>query len=163
MPKDKWHLDEVVIAIRGEKFWLWRAVDADDDVLDILAQRRRNAKAAKRSFRRLIINFGEPSVVITDKLLSYIKPIKTLASGADHRAHKGLNNRIEGSHRPTRKREKIMGRFKSHLQAQRFLSAHDPIYNFFHTDRYSMSAQNYRQSRETAFDIWANFTGQMTA
>ncbi|MEL7133428.1 MAG: IS6 family transposase, partial [Pseudomonadota bacterium] len=110
---DKWHLDEVVIRINGEKLWLWRAVDANGDVLDILVQPRRNAKAAKRFLQRLLDRFGQPRVVITDKLRSYIKPIKTLAPGADHRAHKGLNNRIEGSHRPTRKREKLMGRFKS--------------------------------------------------
>ena len=126
-PNDKWHMDEVVITIRGKKHWLWRAIDADGDVLDILVQTRRNAKAAKRFFQRLVSQFGEPRVVITDKLRSYIKPVKTQAPNAYHRAHKDLNNAIEVSHRPTRKREKIMGRFKSHRQAQRFLSAHDQI------------------------------------
>jgi len=116
-PNDKWHLDEVVIAIGGEKHRLWRAIDADGDVLDTLVQTRRNAKAAKRFLRRLITRFGEPKVIITDKLRSYIKPVRTLASLADHRAHKGLNNAIEVSHRPIRKREKIFGRFKSHRQA----------------------------------------------
>ena len=100
---DKWHLDEVVIPINGEK--QWRAVDANGDVLDILVQKHRNAKAAKRFLQRLIDRFGEPRVIITDKLRSYIKPIKSLAPNAEHRAHKGLNNRVEGSHRPTRKRE----------------------------------------------------------
>ncbi len=94
-PNDKWHLDEVVISIRGKKHWLWRAIDAAGDVLDILVQTRRNAKAAKRFLQRLIIQFGEPRVVITDKLRSYFKPIKTLVPDADHRAHKGLNNAIE--------------------------------------------------------------------
>jgi len=84
-PNDKWHLDEVVITIRGEKHWLWRAIDANGDVLDILVQTRRNAKAAKRFFQRLVAQFGEPRVVITDKLRSYIKPIKALAPDADHR------------------------------------------------------------------------------
>ena len=126
-PNDKWHMDEVVIMIRGKKHWLWRAIDANGDVLDILVQSRRNAKAARRFFQRLTERFGEPRVVITDKLRSYIKPIKSLAPKADHRAHKGLNNVIEVSHRSTRKREKILGRFKSHRQAQRFLSAHDQI------------------------------------
>lgn len=81
-PNDKWHLDEVVITIRGKKHWLWRAIDADGDVLDILVQTRRNAKTAKRFFRRLIAQFGEPRVVITDKLRSYIKPVGSLASQA---------------------------------------------------------------------------------
>ncbi len=75
-PSDKWHLDEVVITIRGKKHWLWRAIDANCDVLDILVQKRRNAKAAKRFFKKLVAEFGEPRVVITDKLRSYIKPIK---------------------------------------------------------------------------------------
>lgn len=115
---DKWHLDEVVVPINGVKQWLWRAVDTNGDVLDILVQPRRNAKAAKRFIARLIARFGKPRVVVTDKLRSYIKKIRALAPEADHRAHKGLNNRIEGSHQPTRKREKLMGRFKSPRQAQ---------------------------------------------
>ena len=118
-------MDEVVIPINGRKYWLWRAVDANGDVLDILVQPQRNAKAARRFLKRLIARFGEPRVIITDKLRSYFKPIRELAPNADHRAHKGLNNRIEGSHRPTRRREKVMGRFKSPRQAQRFLAAHD--------------------------------------
>ena len=122
-PNDKWHMDEVVITIRGKKHWLWRAIDANGDVLDILVQTRRNAKAAKRFFQRLVAQFGEPRVVITDKLRSYIKPIKTLAPDADHRAHKGLNNAIEVSHRPTRKREKMFGRFKSPSGSEVSISA----------------------------------------
>jgi putative transposase len=99
-PNDKWQMDEVVITIRGKKHWLWRAIDARGDVLDILVQTRRNAKAAKRFLQRLVAPFGEPRVVITDKLRSYIKRIKTLAPDADHRAHEGLNNAIEFLHRP---------------------------------------------------------------
>lgn len=94
---------EVVITIRGKKHWLWRASDTNGDVLDILVQTRRNARAAKRFSQRLIAQFGEPKVVITDNLRSYLKPIKTLAPDADHRAYKGLNNAIKVSHRPTRK------------------------------------------------------------
>ncbi|EEB82359.1 IS6 family transposase [Roseobacter sp. GAI101] len=162
-PNDKWHMDEVVITIRGKKHWLWRAIDADGDVLDILVQTRRNAKAAKRFFQRLVSQFGEPRVVITDKLRSYIKPVKTQAPNADHRAHKGLNNAIEVSHRPTRKREKIMGRFKSHRQAQRFLSAHDQINLIFRPRRYQLTATSYRHARNDAFSLWADYTAEMTA
>ena len=89
---DKWHLDEVVIPINGRKYWLWRAVDANGDVLDILVQPQRNAKAARRFLKRLIARFGEPRVVVTDKLRSYIKPIRDLteaeiaaqSEGVDH-------------------------------------------------------------------------------
>lgn len=160
---DKWHLDEVVVPIRGVKHWLWRAVDANGDVLDILVQPQRNAKAARRFLKRLIDRFGEPRVVITDKLRSYIKPIKAMAPKADHRAHKGLNNRIEGSHRPSRKREKIMGRFKSPRQAQRFLVAHDQINTVFRPRRYQMSASSYRHARADAFDLWNGYAAEMTA
>ena len=162
-PNDKWHLDEVVITIRGKKHWLWRAIDAKGDVLDILVQTRRNAKAAKRFVTRLITQFGEPRVVITDKLRSYIKPIRTLAPDADHRAHKGLNNAIEVSHRPTRKREKIFGRFKSHRQAQRFLSAHDQINLIFRPRRHKLTSSSYRNARTDAFNLWTDYTAEMAA
>lgn len=120
-PPDKWHLDEVVIMICGTKHWLWRAVDSNGEALDILVQSRRNKTAADRFFRKLFKQYGLPRVVITDKLRSYGTALKTLGPGIDHRSHKGLNNRAEISHRPTRRREKIMGRFKSPRQAQRFL------------------------------------------
>ena len=98
-----------------------------------------------------------------DKLRSYNKPIKTLAPNADHRAHKGLNNTIEGSHRPTRKREKIVGRFKSHRQAQRFLFAHDQINLIFRPRRYQLTANSYRHARVDAFSLWAEYTAEMTS
>lgn len=101
--------------------------------------------------------------VITDKLRSYIKPIKALAPNADHRAHKGLNNALEGSHRPTRKREKILGRFKSHRQAQRFLYAPDPINLIFRPRRYRLTATSYRHARADTFSLWADYTADMAA
>ena len=159
----KWHLDEVVIPINGRKYWLWRAVDASGDVLDILVQPRRNAKAARRFLKRLIDRFGTPRVAITDKLRSYVKPIKTLAPNADHRAHKGLNNRIEGSHRSIRKREKLMGRFKSPWQAQRFLAAHDQINTIFRPRRYRLTTISYRHARSDAFDLWKGYALEMVA
>ncbi|QPZ93435.1 IS6 family transposase [Thioclava electrotropha] len=160
---DKWHLDEVVVPINGVKMWLWRAVDGSGDVLDILVQPRRNAKAARRFLKQLITRFGQPRIIITDKLRSYIKPIRQLAPDADHRAHKGINNRIEGSHRPTRKREKLMGRFKSLRQAQRFLSAHDQINTIFKPRRYRLSAISYRHARADAFGLWEDFADEMAA
>ena len=159
---NKWHLDEVVVPINGVKMWLWRAVDGNGDVLDILVQPKRNARAAKRFLKQLIDRFGQLRVVVMDKLRSYIKPIRQLAPNADHRAHKGLNNRIEGSHRPTRKREKLMGRLKSLRQAQRFLSAHDQINTIFRPRRYRLSAISYRHARSDAFDLWQCYALEMT-
>ena len=99
--------------------------------------------------------------MVTDKLRSYTKPVRALAPYADHRAHKGLNNRIENSHRPTRKREKIMGRFKSPRQVQRFLSAHDQINTIFRPRRCQLSALSYRHSRADAFGLWLDYTDEM--
>lgn len=102
-------------------------------------------------------------MVISDKLRSYIKLIAHLAPDADYRAHKGLNNRIEGSHRPTRRREKIMGRFKSARQAQRFLAAHDQINTIFKTRRYCLTAISYPHARADALCLWANYANEMAA
>ena len=163
-PGDTWHLDELFIRIRGKRYYLWRAVDQDGDTLDILVQKRRNTGAAKRFFRKLLKGLQYvPNRLVTDKLRSYFAPIRKLAPDADHRAHKGLNNRIEGSHRPTRRREKIMGRFKSQRQAQRFLAAHDQINTLFRPRRYRLTASSYRHARADAFSLWNDYALQMTA
>ncbi|MCV6598664.1 MAG: IS6 family transposase [Mangrovicoccus sp.] len=150
---NKWHLDEVVAPIQGKKHWLWRAVDANGDVLDILVQSRRNKDAAKRFFRKLFRRWGEPRVLITDKLRSYTAAKSAIAPGIEHRQHKGINNRAEASHRHTRRRAKIMGRFKSPGQAQRFLSAHDQTAALFRPKRHRLSAKSYRHARTDAFEI----------
>ena len=132
-------------------------------MLDILVQAQRNAKAARRFLKGLLGRFGAPRVIITDKLRSSAKPMRELAPGADHRAHRGLNNRIEGSHRLTRKREKLMGKFKSPGQAQRFLTAHDQINTLFRPRRYRLSAASYHHARSDAHDQWAGYALEMTA
>ena len=120
-------------------------------------------RVENRFFKRLVANFGEPRVVVTDKLRSYIKQIKTLAPDADHRAHDGLNSAIEVSHRLTRKREKIMGRFKSHRQAQRFLSAHDQINLMFRPSRCQLTANSYRHARSDALNLWDDYAAEVAA
>jgi putative transposase len=121
---DKWHLDEVFLTINGKRSYLWRAVDQHGNVLDILVQSRRNKKAAKRFFHKLLKGLQcVPRVIITDKLKSYGAAKREILPGVEHRQHKGLNNRAERSHQPTRQRERIMRRFKSPGHAQRFLSA----------------------------------------
>ncbi|EJC75048.1 transposase [Rhizobium leguminosarum bv. trifolii WSM2012] len=127
---DKWHLDEVVIPIAGKKHWLWRAVDQDGFVLDVLVQNRRNTKAAKRLMRKLLKGQGRsPRVMITDKLRSYGAAKRDIMPGVEHRSHKGLNNRAENSHQPIRRRERIMKRFKSarHLNASFPSTTRSPI------------------------------------
>jgi putative transposase len=138
-------------------------IDVHGNVLDILVQPRRNSKAAKRFLRSLMVRFGKPSVVATDKLRSYIKPFRTLAPDADHRVHKGLKNAIEVSHRHTRKREKILGRFKSPRHAQRFLATHDQINLIFRPHRHKLTALSYRQARTDAFALLREYASEMTA
>src|SRR5919112_4746989 len=129
---DKWHLDEVCLMLAGTKHWLWRAVDQDGFVLDVLVQSRRDKQAAKRRLRKLLKKQGRaPRVMITDKLASSGAAKADVMPSVEHRRHKGLNNRAENSHQPTRRRERQMKRFKSAGQAQRFLSAHDQINNLF--------------------------------
>ncbi len=149
------HLDECVVAINGKKQWIWRAVDQDGFVLDVLVQSRRNAKAAKRLMRKLLKAQGRtPRVMITDKLRSYDAARRDLMPGVEHRSHKGLNNRAENSHQPTRRRERTMKRFKSARQLQRFVSIHDPIANLFHFPRNTLSSAQHRDLRNAAIQIW---------
>ena len=113
-PGDKWHLDEVFIRINGEVHYLWRAVDQEGNVLDILVQRRRDKNAAKKFFRKLLKDLQYvPRVIITDKPGSYSAAKAEVMLSVEHRRHKGLNNRAENSHQPTRLRERVMRRFKS--------------------------------------------------
>ena len=151
-PGDKWHLDEVEIRIAGKRHWLWRAVDQGGLVLDVLVQSRRDKHAAKRLLRKLLKKqMRSPRLLITDKLRSYGAAKREIMPGVEHRQHKGLNNRAENSHQPTRRRERQMKRFKSAGQAQRFLSAHDQINNLFHLRRDHLPATQYRAARTQAF------------
>jgi len=129
---DKSHLDEVVITIAGRKHWLWRAVGQQGFVLDVLVQSRRNTKAARRLLHKLLKKQGRaPHVMITDKRRSHGAAKQNIMPGVEHRQHKGLNNRAENFHPPTRQRERIMKGFKSPRHVQRFLSTHDQMAHVF--------------------------------
>jgi putative transposase len=134
-------------------------VDQDGFVLDVLVQSHRNRKAAQRLLRKLLKkNAMAPRVMITDKLGSYGAARREMGLSIEHRQHKGLNNRAENSHQPTRRRERQMKRFKSARQAQRFLSIHDPISNLFHLRRHRLTAADYRRARTAAFETWVDIT-----
>ena len=129
-------------------------------MLDILVQSRRDKHAAKRLLRKLLKKqMRSPRLLITDKLRSYGAAKREIMPGVEHRQHKGLNNRAENSHQPTRRRERQMKRFKSPRQAQRFLSAHDQINNLFHLRRDHVPADQYRADRTQAFQTWSEVTG----
>ena len=126
----------------------------------MLVQRRRDRQAAKRFFRKLLKGLRyAPRVLVTDKFKSYGAAKAQIMPGVEHRQHKGLNNRVEVSHQPTRQRERQMRRFKSLGQAQRFLSAHGPINNVFRCQRNRLSATQYRCVRNSAFSLWDEVTG----
>jgi putative transposase len=163
-PGDKWHLDEVSLTIQGERHYLWRAVDQDGHVLDILVQRRRDKQAAKRFFRKLLKGLTYvPRVIITDKLKSYGAALREILPRVEHRQHRYLNNRAENSHQPTRQRERRMQQFKSAGHAQRFLAAYDPIASHFRPRRHRFSARAYREEMRLRFQTWEEITGSAMA
>ncbi len=159
-PGDKWHLDEVFVQINGVQHYLWRAVDQDGHVLDILVQSRRDKAAATKFLRKLLKGLMYvPRVVITDKLASYGAAMRDVLPSVEHRQHKRLNNRAENSHQPTRERERRMRRFKSLGHAQRFLAAYGPIASHFRPRRHRLTAAAYRATSAERFAAWRAVTG----
>ena len=157
---DTWHLDEVFCKINGVLVYLWRAVDQDGETLDVLVQKRRNAKAAKRFFRKLLKGLRyAPRTIVTDKLASYAAARDELMPGVEHRRGGRLNNRAENSHQPTRERERRMRRFKSIRQAQHFLSVHGAVSNHFRPCRHRLRARHYREIMGRRFEGWREITG----
>ena len=141
-PDARWHLDEVFVSIAGKRMYLWRAVDSEGEVLDILVQSRRNKKDA----------------VVTDKLPSYGAALKDLGLTKHHDFGGRKNNRAENSHLPVRQRERRMQRFKSARSAQRFLSTHATVYNTFNVQRHLISRKTLRQFRNHAMGLWQTAT-----
>jgi putative transposase len=163
-PGDKWHLDEVFLMINGQRRYLWRAVDQDGNVLDILVTSRRDTKAATRFFRKLLTGLEYvPRVLVTDKLRSYGAAHRVVMPSVEHRQSKYLNNRAENSHQPTRQRERAMKRFTSPGHAQRFLSAFSGISPHFRPRRHRLHAEEYRREMGARFSTWNEVTGIATA
>ena len=154
-PGDRWHLDEVFLKIKGEVQYLWRAVDQDGEVLDILVQPHRNKRATKKFFRKLLKGLKyAPRVIVTDKLGSYSAAKQDVLPSVDHQREKYHNNRAENSHQPTRERERRMRGFKSAGHAQRFLSAFSTVASFFRPGRHLFRAANYREIMRRRFAQW---------
>jgi len=150
---DTFYIDEVFIKINGKQHYLWRAVDQDGEVFDVFLQARRDGSAAKRFFKRLLRSHdGEPRKIVTDKLRSYGVAHRELVPEAIHSTKQYENNRVEQSHEVTRVRERGTRKFKSLVQAQRFLSVHAAVSNLFNLGRHLIGAQHYRNLRITAFN-----------
>ena len=158
-PDVRWHLDEVFVSIAGKRMYIWRAVDSEGEVLDILVQSRRNKKAALKLMRRLLKKQRfVPDAFVTDKLPSYGAALKDLGLTKHHDFGGRKNNRAENSHLPVRQRERRMQRFKSARSAQRFLSTHATVYNTFNVQRHLISRKTLRQFRNQAMSLWQTAT-----
>jgi len=154
---DRWHLDEMVIVVRGEHYWLWRAVDDEGEVLDFLVQKRRDARAAKRLMRKPLRKQGfAPNSIVTDRLRSYQRAFVDLGLSVQHDRGLRANNRAENSHQPVRRRERKQQGFKSASSAQRFLSIHAATYNTFNLQHHLLSRPSYKALRSNAFEVWAS-------
>ena len=151
---DTYFLDEVFVKIDGKQHYLWRAVDQDGEVVDVYLQQRRDGKAAKRFFKRMLKSGGIPRQIVTDKLRSYGVAHRSLIPEADHNTEQYANNRAELSHQPTRVRERGMRRFKSIKQAQRFLESHAAVYNLFNLHRHSLCRRFFKLFRLRSFATW---------
>ena len=152
---DTFFIDEVFIRIDGKQHYLWRAVDQDGEIVEVFLQKRRDGAAAKRFFKRLLKKHrDEPRKIVTDKLRSYGVAHRELIPDTIHDTSQYANNRAELSHQPTRVRERGMRRFKSVVQAQRFLGVHAAVYNLFNLGRHLISASHYRLIRLRAFASW---------
>ena len=156
----QWHLDEVFVSIGGRRMYLWRAVDQNGEVLDVLVQAKRDKQAACRLLRKLLKKHAyAPRTIVTDKLKSYAAAIRKIGlTGTRHEA-KWKNNRIRGSHVPIRLRERKMQGFRTPGSTQCFLSIHATLYNHFNTRRQLMPASEHRQLRAQAFKSWGEVVG----
>jgi transposase-like protein len=156
-PTATWHLDEMVVRISGRRMFLWRAVDSEGEVLDMLVQRRRNKVAALRLLRKLLRRHGiRPEAIVTDGLSSYRSAANTMGLERRHRPGKLRgNNRAENSHQPVRRRKRVMKRFKAPGSAQQFLATHAAVYNAFNIQRHLLSRRSMRRLRNDAMSTWA--------
>lgn len=159
-PSPRWHLDEMVCWIGGRRMYLWRAVDDEGEVLDLVVQRRRDTEAALKLLGRLLRNQPiEPERITTDGLASYGAALRELGLSRVHRPGRlRENNRIENSHLPMRRRERQQQGFKSQPSAQRFLTTHAAIYNTFNVQRHLISRPTLRRFRADADAAWAAAT-----
>jgi transposase-like protein len=161
-PSDQWHLDEMVVRIAGKRMYLWRAVDHEGEVLDMLVQRRRDRRAASRLVRKLLKKQGfAPKLLVTDKLRSYSSAFRQLKLICPHEQGLRKNNRAENSHQPVRRRERKMQRFKSARSAQRFLSMHAAVHDTFNLQRHLVSRSTLRVFRAEAAGAWRNAAAAM--
>ena len=150
----RWHLDEVFVKINGETYYLWRAVDHEGEVLEVFATKRRDRKAALQFLKRAMKRYGQPRVVVTDRLRSYRAAMNVIGNSADQECGRWLNNRVENSHQPFRRREEAMSNFRDVKTLQKFASVHASIHNHFNFDRHLNNRETFKQNRSAALAEW---------
>ena len=153
-PQWRWHLDEVFVKINGETRYLWRAVDHEGEVLEVLATKRRDRKAALKFLKRTMKRHGRPRTIVTDRLRSYRAAMKIIGNAASQKYGRWLNNRAENSHQPFRRREGAMARFRDMKTLQKFSSVHASIHNHFNHDRHVNRGDIFKQHRSAALVEW---------
>ena len=159
IPHSQWHLDEMVVSIAGRRMYMWRAVDGEGEVLEVLVQSRRDKAAAVRLIKKLLKRHGLlPTVIVTDKLGSYRAALQVIGFAGRHEQGLNANNRAENSHQQVRRRERKMQGFKSAASAQRSVSVHAAVYNTFNLQRHLVSRATLRCFRAAAHNAWNNAT-----
>jgi putative transposase len=150
----RWHVDEVFVKINGERYYLWRAVDHEGEMLEAVVTKRRNKKAALKFLRKLMRRYGQSSRIVTDRLPSYRAALQELGAADRQSTGQWLNNRVENSHLPLRRRERAMLRFRRMRSLQKFAAVHSSVYNHFNQERSLSSRNNFKLKRATALAEW---------
>ena len=150
----RWHLDEVFVKINGETHYLWRAVDHEGEVLEVFVTKRRDRKAALQFLKRAMKRYGQPKVIVTDRLRSYRAAMNVIGNAADQGCGRWLNNRAENSHQPFRRREGAMSKFRDVKTLQKFASVHASIHNHFNLDRHLNYRETFKENRALALAEW---------
>lgn len=150
----QWHLDEVFVKINGETHYLWRAVDHDGEVLESYVTKRRDRKAALKFLRKSMRRYGQPEIIVTDKLRSYGAAMKDIGNLKRQQTGRWLNNRAENSHLPFRRRERAMLRFRQMRCLQKFAAVHSSVHNHFNQERHLYSRDNFKLNRTAALTEW---------
>ncbi|SPF75733.1 hypothetical protein ALP8811_00727 [Aliiroseovarius pelagivivens] len=150
----QWHLDEVFVKINGERHYLWRAVDHEGEVLESYVTKRRNKRAALKFLKKAMKRYGQPELVVTDRLRSYAAAMREIGNGDKQATGRYLNNRIENSHLPFRRRERAMSRFRRMRSLQKFVAVHASVYNHFNQDRSLSNRDQFKLNRTAALTEW---------
>ena len=150
----RWHLDEVFVRINGETHYLWRAVDHEGEILEEFVTKKRDRKSALRFLKKAMKRYGQPKIIVIDKLRSYGATMNVIGNADCQLTGRWLNNRTENSHQPFRRRERAMTKFRSMKSLQKFVSIHSPIHNHFNQERHLYIRQTFKLNRSATLTEW---------